>query len=83
MAARGSGVLAVAALERSLACGAHAMAEMLLQAVLANIPPDVLRAIMRAPEDVGAGMRWAQRRAPAFSAAARNSCGWPGSPRPR
>lgn len=52
---RGSGVLAVAALERSLACEHTPMAEMLLQAVLANIPPDVLRAIMRAPEDVGAG----------------------------
>ena len=52
---RGSGVLAVSALQRSLQCEHSSMGEMLLQAVRANTPPDVLRAIMRDPEDVGAG----------------------------
>jgi hypothetical protein len=52
---RGSGVLAVSALHRSLECEHSSMGEMLLQAIQANTPPDVLRAIMRDPGDVGAG----------------------------
>ncbi|SCX59883.1 protein of unknown function [Klenkia marina] len=52
---RGSGVLAVSALERSLVCEPTPMAEMLLDAVRANTPPAVLRAVLTAPGDGGAG----------------------------
>ncbi len=48
---RGSGVLAVAALERSLAVAPSSMAQLLLEAVSARTPPDVLRDLMADPED--------------------------------
>lgn len=51
---RGAGVLAVAALERSLHCAPTAMAQMLLQAVEANTAPAVLRTVLSGPEDVRA-----------------------------
>ncbi len=49
---RGAGVLAVAALERSLCCGPTPMAELVLQAVAANTEPAVLRAVLTNPEDL-------------------------------
>lgn len=47
----GSGVLATAALERSMACQPSSMAQMLQQAVYGNVPPDVLRDVLSSPED--------------------------------
>ncbi len=49
---RGAGVLAVAALERSLYCEPTSMAELVLQAVVGNTEPAVLRAVLTGPEDV-------------------------------
>jgi hypothetical protein len=51
---RGAGVLAVAALERSLVCEPTSMAELVLQAVVANTEPQVLRAVLTDPEDLRA-----------------------------
>ncbi|SDP40316.1 protein of unknown function [Klenkia soli] len=51
---RGAGVLAVAALERSLWCVPTSMAELVLQAVVANTEPAVLRAVLVDPEEVWA-----------------------------
>lgn len=48
---RGAGVLAVAALERSLYCEPTSMAELVLQAVVAGTEPAVLRAVLTGPED--------------------------------
>lgn len=48
---QGSGVLAVAALQRSHAVDPTPMAEMLLQLLAVNTPPDVLRELMIDPED--------------------------------
>ncbi|WP_082523408.1 DUF4192 domain-containing protein [Geodermatophilus sp. Leaf369] len=48
---QGSGVLAVAALERSCAVDPTPMGEMLLQLLAAGTPPDVLRGLMCDPED--------------------------------
>ncbi|MCO7219308.1 DUF4192 domain-containing protein [Klenkia sp. PcliD-1-E] len=51
---RGAGVLAVAAVERSLWCEPTSMGELLLQAMRANAEPAVLRAAMADPEHAGA-----------------------------
>lgn len=51
---RGAGVLAVAAVERSLWCERTSMGELLLQAMRANTEPAVLRAAMAGPEHADA-----------------------------
>lgn len=51
---RGAGVLAVAAVERSLWCEPTSMGELLLQAMRANTEPAVLRAAMTGPEHADA-----------------------------
>ncbi|SDH10875.1 DUF4192 domain-containing protein [Klenkia brasiliensis] len=51
---RGAGVLAVAALERSMACEPTTMGELLLQAVRGGAEPAVLRAAMLGPADADA-----------------------------
>jgi hypothetical protein len=48
---RGAGVLAVAALERSVWCSPTSMADLVLQAVLANTEPAVLRTLLGDPEE--------------------------------
>lgn len=78
---RGSGVLAVSALQRSLACEPTSMAEMLLTAVQGNTPPDVLRSVMVGPEDVGAA--WVSGGSRPSRPRPGTPAGWPGSPRPR
>ena len=51
---RGAGVLAVAALERSLHCAPMSMTELVLQAVVGNTEPATLRAVLTGPEDARA-----------------------------